>query len=65
MEGDRRFLVIIKSPFQGMMGTLFGEVDYAGCRTGWHTLEFTDGEGRVKRGLFAGDEIVEEKELVR
>ena len=38
-----------------MIGTLIGDIDYLGCASGWHLLEFENGT----RGLFAGNEIME------
>ena len=51
----RTFKVLIQSRYNGMIGTLIGDIDYLGCVSGWHPLEFENGT----RGLFAGNEIME------
>jgi nucleoside-triphosphatase THEP1 len=53
----KKFLILI-GKYKGTIGTLTSDVDYNGCRTGWHTIVLWDGE----KGLFAGNEIEEVKD---
>lgn len=55
MDEKRYFKVNIRSKFQDKIGSLVGEIDYLGCYSGWHTLEFENKE----LGLFTGNEIRE------
>ena len=57
---ERRFKVILRGvKYTGKVGVLIGEVDYAGCRNGWHTLYFNDNP--KDRAMFAGEEVSEIK----
>lgn len=37
----------------GKIGILIGTVDYRGCHSGWHTLQFDDGS----TAMFTSDEV--------
>jgi len=54
----RRFFKILIGPHTGKIGRLVGDVDYAGCPSGWHTLVLSLGE----QVMYAGEEI---RELTR
>ena len=57
---ERRFKVILpRVRYTGQVGVLVGEIDYAGCRNGWHTLYFND--NKKDTAMFAGEEVSEIK----
>lgn len=56
----RRFKVILpRVKYSGQVGVLVGEIDYRGCRNGWHTLYF-NGDPK-QTAMFAGEEVSEIK----